>query len=154
MLSFWQAWHWTLDEVLSSSSKFPFGWRSTVPLFGVRYHFISAIVYLFQLFFVFSTALSLASFSTYMCRCSTNPGVALCLVSDVDDLLDVHHEDHVEAENAAVQRLVELVCTLCTFCPGFCPGVEKCEVNCLSWGSTCRFRKCCSEYSTGFPPAV
>ena len=39
-LSMLQYWHWTLFEVVSSSSKCLFGWRSRVSMFGVSCHLV------------------------------------------------------------------------------------------------------------------
>ena len=43
-----------------------------------------------------------------MCNRAANRGGCLCLVPDVDDPFDVLLGDRIEANNAAVGRLVEL----------------------------------------------
>ena len=44
----------------------------------------------------------------YVCHGTASPVAVLCLVPDVDDLLDVLLGDRDEAENAAVEGLLEL----------------------------------------------
>ena len=44
----------------------------------------------------------------YECNREANPGVCLCLAPDVDNLVDVLLEDRVQADDVAVEGLVEL----------------------------------------------
>ena len=59
-------------------------------------------------FVFFNGAVTKVLFDGIACHCAANPGVSLCSVTDGDDMFGVLFRDRVEADDAAVEGLVEL----------------------------------------------